>query len=81
MKPVKSIPKAAKKGKESKYDPTLKQFLESTHPIVEISQKGVDGKKLASGFRQRIKNNEAFSKVEVQTRVINGETHVYLKKK
>jgi hypothetical protein len=81
MKPVKSIPKAAKKGKESMYDPTLKQFLESNYSTVELSQKGVDGKKLASGFRQRVKNSDAFKSVQVQTRVINGETHVYLKKK
>ena len=78
----KSIPKAAKKGKQgSKYDPILQQFLESTNNIVELSFKGVDSDKLTSGLRQRIINNKDFSGVSVVTRVMEGKTLVYLEKK
>lgn len=82
MKPVKSIPKAAKKGKQgSKYDPILQQFLDGTNNIVELSFKGVDSDKLTSGLRQRIIHNTAFSGVSVVTRVMEGKTLVFLEKK
>lgn len=82
MKPVSSLPKQAKKGKQgSKYDGTLRKFLRGTNKIVEVSQKDVDGKTLSSGFKQRIKNNLEFSGIMVVSRIIEGKTLVYLQKK
>lgn len=84
MKPVKTIPKAAKKGKQgSKYDPILQQFLDGVNDKVELSFKGVESDKLTSGLRQRITNNKDkdFSGISVVTRVIDGKTLVFLEKK